>query len=71
MIHKKRIEDRKTTILKSGWYTIDGLLVEIKEDVKVEYTEEVYTPEYITKYPQLQHSYSGGAGRFYKFKSCD
>lgn len=63
-------EDRKVTTLKAGWYTINGLHVEIKEEVQVVYSEEWYYPDYETKYKRLEHSYAPqGQFSFSKFRT--
>jgi hypothetical protein len=52
------------------WHKINGLLVYTKQDVDVEYAEELRYPDYETKYPPLQHdpNMTLGKGRFSKFK---
>jgi hypothetical protein len=63
-------KNRKTVVLKAGWHKINGLLVYTKQDVDVEYAEELRYPDYETKYPPLQHdpNMTLGKGRFSKFK---
>ncbi len=63
------VEKRSATTLLPGCYTIDGLLVRIEAPIQATWYEEMYLPEYMTKYTPLQHTFSMSQGRFSKFKT--